>query len=38
MGKVFFLENEKSWRGRKIKEAIYITAMAPTNEVDTRGN
>jgi hypothetical protein len=30
-GEVWFLDNEKSWRGRKIKEAIYINAVVPTN-------
>ena len=36
MGKVCFLDNEKNWRGRKIKEAIYINAVVPTNSADTR--
>ena len=35
-GKVCFLDNEKNWRGRKIKEAIYINAVVPTNLVDGR--
>ena len=35
-GKVAFLDNEKNWRGRKIKEAIYINAVVPTNLADGR--
>ena len=35
-GKVCFLDNEKNWRGRKIKEAIYINAVVPTNSADGR--
>ena len=35
-GKVCFLDNEKNSSGRKIKEAIYINAVVPTNLVDGR--
>ena len=30
------LDNEKNWRGRKIKEAIYINVVVPTNSADGR--
>ena len=30
------MDNEKNWRGRKIKEAIYINAVVPTNSADGR--
>ena len=29
--KVCFLEKEKNWKGRKIKEAIYSNAVVPTS-------
>ena len=29
--KVRFLDKEKNWKGRKIKEAIYINAVVPTS-------
>ena len=33
-GKICFLDKEKNWKGRKIKEAIYINAIVPTNLMD----
>ena len=32
--KVCFLDKEKNWKGRKIKEAIYINAIVPTTLMD----
>ena len=32
--KVCFLGKEKNWKGRKIKEAIYINAIVPTTLMD----
>ena len=34
--KVVFLDFEKNWRRRKIKEAVYINATNPTNELDRK--
>ena len=31
-----FLEYEKNWKGRKIKEAVDINAINPTNEMDRK--
>ena len=33
-GKICFLDKEKNWKGRKIKEAIYIIAIVPTIVMD----
>ena len=32
--KICFLDKEKNWKGRKIKEAIYINAIVPTTMMD----
>ena len=32
-GKCVFLDKEKNWRRRKIKEAIYINAINPTESM-----
>ena len=34
--KVRFLDKEKNWKGRKIKEAIYINAVVPTSLMNER--
>ena len=34
--KVIFLDHEKHWKRRKIKEAIYINAINPTKAVDKK--
>ena len=31
---ICFLDKEKNWKGRKIKEAIYINAIVPTSMMD----
>ena len=31
-----FLDYEKNWKRRKIKEAVYINAINPTNEMDRK--
>ena len=30
----FFIDREKHWKGRKIKEALYINAQNPKKTVD----
>ena len=35
--RVEFLDYEKNWKRRKIKEAIYISAINPTNTVNKKG-
>ena len=34
--KVVFLDYEKNWKRRKIKEAVYINAINPMNEMDRK--
>ena len=34
MAEVIFLDKEKNWRGRKIKEAIYINALNTGETMD----
>ena len=34
--KVRFLDKEKNWKGRKIKEAIYINAVVPISLMKER--
>ena len=35
--KVVFVDYEKNWKRRKVKEAIYINAINPTNAVIKKG-
>ena len=32
-----YLDNEKNWRRRKIKEAVYINALNPTESMGRQG-
>jgi len=36
LGEGAFLDKEKNWKGRKIKEAIYINAVVPTSLMNKR--
>ena len=36
LDKVVLLDYEKNWKRRKIKEAVYINAINPTNEMDRK--